>query len=155
MKKNTSWTFTDESSVTFQSSVSGAGEFGPNHFPFCSDKGNLIVQKLEKKVANATCQHGLSLLANPNSKNEPMSLLKLASILENQDLSDEDDEEEDISQEEIQQYLKEVSGQREKLRKTLEQRFSQLCIDGLEYENGTYICTKRTCTKHDKGGRGG
>ena len=28
MKKNTSWKFTDESSVTFQSSVSGAGEFG-------------------------------------------------------------------------------------------------------------------------------
>ena len=29
MKKNTSWKFTDESSVTFQLSVSGAGEFGP------------------------------------------------------------------------------------------------------------------------------
>ena len=28
MKKNTSWKFTDELSVTFQSSVSGAGEFG-------------------------------------------------------------------------------------------------------------------------------
>ena len=28
MKKNTSWKFTDESSVTFQLSVSGAGEFG-------------------------------------------------------------------------------------------------------------------------------
>ena len=28
MKKNTSWKFTDESSVTLQSSVSGAGEFG-------------------------------------------------------------------------------------------------------------------------------
>ena len=28
MKKNTSWKFTDESSVTFQSSVSGPGEFG-------------------------------------------------------------------------------------------------------------------------------
>ena len=28
MKKNTSWKFTDESSVTFQSSVSRAGEFG-------------------------------------------------------------------------------------------------------------------------------
>ena len=27
MKKNTSWKFTDESSVTFQSSVSGPGEF--------------------------------------------------------------------------------------------------------------------------------
>ena len=31
MKKNTSWKFTDELSVTFQSSVSGAGEFGPIH----------------------------------------------------------------------------------------------------------------------------
>ena len=28
MKKNTSWKFTDELSVTFQLSVSGAGEFG-------------------------------------------------------------------------------------------------------------------------------
>ena len=52
--------------------------------------------------------------------------------LDNQDLSnDEDDEEEEISQEEIQQYLKEVSEQREKLRRNLKQRFSQLCIDGL------------------------
>ena len=33
MKKNTSWKFTDELSVTFQSSVSGAGEFG-----LCVDK---------------------------------------------------------------------------------------------------------------------
>ena len=30
MKKNTSWKFTDELSVTFQSSVSGVGEFGHN-----------------------------------------------------------------------------------------------------------------------------
>ena len=30
MKKNTSWKFTDELSVTFQLSVSGAGEFGPS-----------------------------------------------------------------------------------------------------------------------------
>ena len=28
MKKNTSWKFMDESSITFQSSVSGLGEFG-------------------------------------------------------------------------------------------------------------------------------
>ena len=28
MKKKTSWKFMDESSITFQSSVSGAGEFG-------------------------------------------------------------------------------------------------------------------------------
>ena len=34
MKKNMSWKFTDESSVTFQLSVSGAGEFGlkPNTY---------------------------------------------------------------------------------------------------------------------------
>ena len=28
MKKNMSWKFTDESSITFQSSISGVGEFG-------------------------------------------------------------------------------------------------------------------------------
>ena len=28
MKKNTSWEFMDESSVTFRSSISGPGEFG-------------------------------------------------------------------------------------------------------------------------------
>ena len=28
IKKETSWKFTDESSITFQSSVSGASEFG-------------------------------------------------------------------------------------------------------------------------------
>ena len=28
MKKNTSWKFTDESSITFQLSISGPGEFG-------------------------------------------------------------------------------------------------------------------------------
>ena len=28
IKKNTSWKFTDESSITFQSSVRGPGEFG-------------------------------------------------------------------------------------------------------------------------------
>ena len=35
MKKNTSWKFTDESSVTFQASVSGTGEFGlcPRYHP--------------------------------------------------------------------------------------------------------------------------
>ena len=31
MKKNPSWKFTDELSVTFQLSVSGAGEFGLRH----------------------------------------------------------------------------------------------------------------------------
>ena len=43
----------------------------------------------------------------------------------------EDEGEDEIPQEEIQQYLKEVSEQREKLRRNLKQRFSQLCIDGL------------------------
>ena len=32
MKTNTSWKFTDESSVTFQSSISGPGEFGLSTF---------------------------------------------------------------------------------------------------------------------------
>ena len=35
MKKNTSWKFTDESSVTFQLSVSGPGEFGPSLYASC------------------------------------------------------------------------------------------------------------------------
>ena len=35
MKKNMSWKFTDESFVTFQSSVSGAGEFGHKLKPNC------------------------------------------------------------------------------------------------------------------------
>ena len=34
MKKNMSWKFTDESSVTFQSSVSGAGEFGLSNIKY-------------------------------------------------------------------------------------------------------------------------
>ena len=33
MKKKTSWKFMDEISVTFQSSVSGAGEFGLKKLP--------------------------------------------------------------------------------------------------------------------------
>ena len=84
----------------------------------------------------ALCQHeAVSLLgANPsNSKNEPISVLKLASILD-QDVSNddsEDDGENEIPQEEIQQYLQEVSEQREELRRNLRQRFAQLCVNGL------------------------
>ena len=41
MKKNTSWKFTDESSVTFLSSVSGPGEFGLNvHVNFQHTENN-------------------------------------------------------------------------------------------------------------------
>lgn len=96
--------------------------------------GQLIVEKLEKKAAMALCQHEVSLLANPSiGKNEPISVLKLASILD-QDVSNddsEDDGENEIPQEEIQQYLQEVSEQREELRRNLRQRFAQLCVNGL------------------------
>jgi len=96
--------------------------------------GQLIVEKLEKKAAMALCQHEVSLLANPCiGKNEPISVLKLASILD-QDVSNddsEDDGENEIPQEEIQQYLQEVSEQREELRRNLRQRFAQLCVNGL------------------------
>ena len=61
---------------------------------------------------------------------EPISVLKLASILD-QDEEEDDDEDENIPQEEIQQYLMEVSEQREELRRNLRQRFAQLCINGL------------------------
>ena len=48
MEKNLSWKFTDESSATFQSSVSGPGEFGPSLSPhlqwivrnFLADRGS-------------------------------------------------------------------------------------------------------------------
>ena len=42
MKKNMSWKFTDELSVTFQSSVSGVGEFGLSgcHLRKCFHKEN-------------------------------------------------------------------------------------------------------------------
>ena len=46
MKKNTSWKFTDESSVTFQSSLSGAGEFGPSPIVLPTTGGPLIVWKM-------------------------------------------------------------------------------------------------------------
>ena len=56
MKKNTSWKFTDESSVTFQSSIRGPGEFGliqcifrhllnegENHMNFKTFKKNILL----------------------------------------------------------------------------------------------------------------
>ena len=43
MKKNTSWKFTDESSVTFQSSISGPGEFGLNSIE-CVPSLNVNIQ---------------------------------------------------------------------------------------------------------------
>ena len=100
--------------------------------------GQLIVEKLEKKAAMALCQHEVSLLGanNPLSiglKNEPISVLSLASILD-ADVSNEDSEDEgedEIPQEEIQQYLQEVSEQREELRRNLRKRFAQLCVNGL------------------------
>lgn len=63
---------------------------------------------------------------------EPLSVLNLASMLEdNDDFEDEDENENEIPQEEIQQYLQEVSQQREELRRNLRQRFDQLCVNGL------------------------
>ena len=49
-----------------------------------------------------------------------------------ENLPEEDLENEEIPpQEEIQQYLQEISAQREELRKNLRQRFAQLCVNGL------------------------
>ena len=61
-----------------------------------------------------------------------MSVLKLASIMDSENLPEEDLENEEIPpQEEIQQYLQEISAQREELRRNLRQRFAQLCVNGL------------------------
>ena len=43
MKKNTSWKFTDELSITFQLSVSGAGEFGLNYVSVEGNNDNLLL----------------------------------------------------------------------------------------------------------------
>jgi len=95
----------------------------------CSSKCQLIVKKLEKKAAMASCENEALLKKLVPSK-EPISVLKLASILD-QDEEEDDDEDENIPQEEIQQYLLEVSEQREELRRNLRQRFAQLCVNGL------------------------
>lgn len=63
----------------------------------------------------------------PQELPEPMSVIKLASMLDHED----EVEDEGIPQEEIQQYLQQVSQQREELRKNLRQRFAQLCVNGL------------------------
>ena len=50
MKKNTSWKFTDESSVTFQSSVSGPGEFGLRKLELCYLLCNHFILKSARVV---------------------------------------------------------------------------------------------------------
>ena len=46
MKKNMSWKFADELSVTFQLSVSGAGEFGLNAFAICILKSKHLTEPI-------------------------------------------------------------------------------------------------------------
>ena len=83
-----------------------------------------------KKLENTTCKIKTSNSLNLNQ--EPMSVLKLASIMDSENLPEEDLENEEIPpQEEIQQYLQEISAQREELRRNLRQRFAQLCVNGL------------------------
>ena len=83
-----------------------------------------------KKLENTTCKIKTSNALNLN--HEPMSVLKLASIMDSENLPEEDLENEEIPpQEEIQQYLQEISAQREELRRNLRQRFAQLCVNGL------------------------
>ena len=48
MKKKTSWKFTDESSVTFQLSISGAGEFGLCLNQFYEKKNSIRGKKLHE-----------------------------------------------------------------------------------------------------------
>ena len=83
-----------------------------------------------KKIENTTCKIKISNALNLN--HEHMSVLKLASIMDSENHPEEDLENEEIPpQEEIQQYLQEISAQREELRKNLRQRFAQLCVNGL------------------------
>jgi len=51
-------------------------------------------------------------------------------MLEQDNMEDDNNSEDEIPQEEIQQYLQEVSQQRAELRKTLHKRFAQLCDNG-------------------------
>ena len=48
MNKNTSWKFTDESFVTFQSSVSGPGEFGHSHK--INEPKNVVKGRIHKEI---------------------------------------------------------------------------------------------------------
>lgn len=75
-----------------------------------------------KKLENKSCK--MKIVNEPN-------LLKLASLMENEDDFEDDESEDEKTQEEIQQYLREVSEQREELRRNLRKRFAQLCVNGL------------------------
>ena len=62
---------------------------------------------------------------------EPISVLQMAAKIIDDNLEDFDENCSVIPQEEIQKYLREVSGQREELRRNLRKRFNQLCVNGL------------------------
>ena len=91
----------------------------------------VLVEKVSviKKLEDTTCK--IKSNSVQVSKCEPISVLQLAANMldENEDLDEENCSE--IPQEEIQQYLQEISAQREELRKNLRQRFAQLCVNGL------------------------
>ena len=96
----------------------------------CKKQKNQEQVSIIKKLENTTCKIKTSNALNLN--HEPMSVLKLASIMDSENLPEEDLENEEIPpQEEIQQYLQEISAQREELRRNLRQRFAQLCVNGL------------------------
>ena len=67
MKKNTSWKFTDESSVIFQFSVSGPGEFGQMSFraPKTFKKCTFRERNTNQRVAYA--EKGLNAHFDSNS----------------------------------------------------------------------------------------
>ena len=50
MKKNMSWKFTDESSVTFQSSVSGPGEVSLNIKNWCKKRKEKLMMVVNIKL---------------------------------------------------------------------------------------------------------
>ena len=91
----------------------------------------VLVEKVSviKKLEDTTCKIKSNSQVQANC--EPISVLQLAANMldENEDLDEENCSE--IPQEEIQQYLQEISAQREELRKNLRQRFAQLCVNGL------------------------
>lgn len=96
----------------------------------CSKKGLMpaevsILKRLEEKPDLLLTKTAAA------DQQEPMSVIKLASMLDHEEDHEEDADDDGIPQEEIQQYLQQVSQQREELRKNLRQRFAQLCVNGL------------------------
>ena len=91
-----------------------------------SNASQLIVSKLERKTCKQKTKNSLVF-----KENEPISVLKLASMLDENGENIEEEDENQISQQEIEQYLREVSAERAELRRNLRQRFHQMCINGL------------------------